>query len=106
MAQKNSRDKLEMVGEFADLQGLIGHYYAVHDGEDMAVAAAVQDHYSPLGPTDQCPSDPVSVVVALALLYPSIPLLPAEFFLSEYLSFEIRAFSSFNTSSISVSISV
>lgn len=56
----------EMVGEFADLQGLMGRYYAEHDGEDAAVAKAVQEHYSPLGPKDQCPSDPASVVVALA----------------------------------------
>jgi len=56
----------EMVGEFADLQGLMGRYYAEHDGEDSAVAKAVQEHYSPLGPKDSCPSDPVSVVVALA----------------------------------------
>ncbi|WP_169569866.1 glycine--tRNA ligase subunit beta [Sneathiella limimaris] len=56
----------EMVGEFADLQGLMGRYYAVHDGEEAAVAAALQDHYSPLGPNDNCPSEPVSVVVALA----------------------------------------
>ncbi|MCF8468728.1 MAG: glycine--tRNA ligase subunit beta, partial [Sneathiella sp.] len=56
----------EMVGEFADLQGLMGRYYAEHDGEDEAVAKAIQEHYSPLGPNDTCPSDPVSVVVALA----------------------------------------
>src|SRR5690606_29259634 len=56
----------EMVGEFADLQGLMGRYYAAHDGEDPAVATAIEEHYSPLGPGDRCPSDPVSVVVALA----------------------------------------
>ncbi|MEX1036601.1 MAG: glycine--tRNA ligase subunit beta [Sneathiella sp.] len=56
----------EMVGEFADLQGLMGRYYAQHDGENEAVAKAIQEHYSPLGPNDTCPSDPVSVVVALA----------------------------------------
>jgi len=55
-----------MVGEFADLQGLIGRYYAEHDGEKPEVAAAIQEHYSPLGPADACPSNPVSVVVALA----------------------------------------
>lgn len=55
-----------MVGEFADLQGLIGRYYAEHDGEKPTVAKAVQQHYSPLGPGDTCPSDPVSVVIALA----------------------------------------
>ncbi len=56
----------EMVGEFADLQGLMGRYYAQHDGEKEAVATALQEHYSPLGPNDNCPSEPVSVVVALA----------------------------------------
>jgi glycyl-tRNA synthetase beta chain len=56
----------EMVGEFADLQGLMGRYYAQHDGEKAEVATAIQEHYSPLGPNDACPSDPVSVVVALA----------------------------------------
>jgi len=56
----------EMVGEFADLQGLMGRYYATHDGEKPTVAMAVQEHYSPLGPTDVCPSSPESVVVALA----------------------------------------
>src|SRR5690606_31036409 len=56
----------EMVGEFADLQGLMGRDYAAHDGEDPAVATAIEEHYSPLGPGDRCPSDPVSVVVALA----------------------------------------
>lgn len=56
----------EMVGEFADLQGLMGRYYAEYDGEDTAVAKAIEEHYSPLGPKDQCPSNPTSVVVALA----------------------------------------
>lgn len=56
----------EMVGEFADLQGLMGRYYAVNDGEDAMVAQAIEEHYSPLGPKDSCPSDPVSIVVALA----------------------------------------
>ncbi|WP_025899312.1 glycine--tRNA ligase subunit beta [Sneathiella glossodoripedis] len=56
----------EMVGEFADLQGLMGRYYAEHDGEDADIACALQEHYSPLGPNDACPSAAVSVVVALA----------------------------------------
>jgi glycyl-tRNA synthetase beta chain len=56
----------EMVGEFADLQGLMGRYYAAHDGENEAVATAIQEHYSPLGPNDTCPSEPTSVIVALA----------------------------------------
>lgn len=55
-----------MVGEFADLQGLMGRYYAAHDGEPDVVARAIEEHYSPLGPDDKCPTDPTSVVVALA----------------------------------------
>lgn len=55
-----------MVGEFPDLQGVMGAYYARHDGESEAVAAAISDHYSPLGPSDACPSKPESVCVALA----------------------------------------
>jgi len=55
-----------MVGEFPELQGLMGRYYALNDGEDAAVADAVKEHYSPLGPGDACPSAPVSVAVALA----------------------------------------
>jgi glycyl-tRNA synthetase beta chain len=56
----------DMVGEFADLQGLMGRYYATADGEVPEVTAAIQEHYSPLGPTDACPSAPVSVAVAMA----------------------------------------
>ncbi|MEX0583899.1 MAG: glycine--tRNA ligase subunit beta, partial [Sneathiella sp.] len=56
----------EMVGEFADLQGLMGRYYAAHDGENPAIAQAIEEHYSPLGPNDSCPSEPTSVIVALA----------------------------------------
>lgn len=55
-----------MVGEFPELQGLMGRYYAVADGEHEAVADAIRDHYAPLGPNDACPSAPVSVAVALA----------------------------------------
>ncbi len=55
-----------MVGEFPDLQGIMGRYYALHDGEKPAIADAIAQHYSPLGPQDRCPSAPVSVVVALA----------------------------------------
>ena len=55
-----------MVGEFADLQGLMGKYYAEKQGEDVAVALAIAEHYSPKGPGDACPSDLVSVSVALA----------------------------------------
>ncbi len=55
-----------MVGEFPELQGLMGKYYALAQGEDAAVAAATEDHYKPQGPTDRVPSDLVSVAVALA----------------------------------------
>ncbi len=55
-----------MVGEFPELQGLMGRYYAAEQGEDPAVAAAIEDHYKPLGPSDRVPSEPVSVAVALA----------------------------------------
>lgn len=55
-----------MVGEFPDLQGVMGRYYALHDGEPAAVADAVAEHYSPLGPNDACPSKPLSIVVSLA----------------------------------------
>ena len=55
-----------LVGEFPELQGVMGRYYAHHDGERPAVAEAIAEHYSPLGPNDRCPSAPVSVVAALA----------------------------------------
>ncbi len=55
-----------MVGEFPELQGLMGMYYARAAGLNESVALAARDHYSPLGPTDTVPSDPVSVAVALA----------------------------------------
>ena len=55
-----------MVGEFPELQGVMGRYYALHDGEDPAVADAVRDHYAPKGPDDAVPSAPVTVAVALA----------------------------------------
>lgn len=56
----------EVVGEFPELQGLMGKYYALAQGEDASVAAASEEHYKPQGPTDRVPSDPVSVAVALA----------------------------------------
>jgi glycyl-tRNA synthetase beta chain len=56
----------EMVGEFPELQGLMGRYYAALQGENPSVAAAVEEHYKPLGPSDRVPTDPVSVAVALA----------------------------------------
>ncbi len=55
-----------MVGEFPELQGIMGRYYARHDGESAEVAYAIAEHYSPLGPTDACPTKPASVCVALA----------------------------------------
>jgi glycyl-tRNA synthetase beta chain len=55
-----------MVGEFPELQGVMGRYYALNDDKDAAVADAIADHYKPLGPNDTCPSAPVSVIVALA----------------------------------------
>jgi glycyl-tRNA synthetase beta chain len=56
----------DMVGEFPELQGLMGKYYARAQGEDESVAAACEEHYKPLGPNDRVPTDPVSVAVALA----------------------------------------
>jgi glycyl-tRNA synthetase beta chain len=56
----------EVVGEFPELQGLMGKYYALAQGEEPSVAAASEEHYKPQGPTDRVPSDPVSVAVALA----------------------------------------
>lgn len=55
-----------MVGEFPELQGLMGRYYALAQGEKPQVAAAIEDHYKPLGPSDRVPTDPVSIAVALA----------------------------------------
>ena len=55
-----------MVGEFPEVQGLMGKYYAQAQGEDEAVARAIEEHYKPLGPGDRVPTDPVSIAVALA----------------------------------------
>ncbi len=55
-----------MVGEFPELQGVMGRYYALAAGKPAAVADAARDHYSPLGPSDDVPTAPVSVAVALA----------------------------------------
>jgi len=55
-----------MVGEFPELQGVMGSYYAQHDNEDSLVAEAIRDHYAPKGPTDAVPTAPVSIAVALA----------------------------------------
>jgi glycyl-tRNA synthetase beta chain len=56
----------EMVGEFPELQGLMGRYYANAQGEDPKVAGAIEDHYKPQGPTDRVPIEPVAITVALA----------------------------------------
>ena len=55
-----------MVGEFAELQGIMGRYYALAEDEAPAVADAIAEHYSPAGPDDDCPTKPVSIAVALA----------------------------------------
>lgn len=56
----------EVVGEFPELQGLMGKYYALAHGEDASVAAASEEHWKPQGAGDSVPSDPVSIAVALA----------------------------------------
>ncbi len=55
-----------MVGEFPELQGVMGRYYACHDGEDPRVAEAIAAHYRPLGPQDEVPRESVAIAVALA----------------------------------------
>ena len=56
----------EMVGEFPELQGLMGRYYASAQGEEPSVAEAIEEHYKPQGPNDRIPTSPVSIAVALA----------------------------------------
>ncbi len=56
----------EMVGEFPELQGLMGRYYASAQDEETSVAAAIEEHYKPQGPNDRVPTSPVSIAVALA----------------------------------------
>jgi glycyl-tRNA synthetase beta chain len=56
----------QMVFEFTELQGLMGKYYAENDGEAPEVANAIAEHYAPAGPSDMCPTAPVSVALALA----------------------------------------
>jgi glycyl-tRNA synthetase beta chain len=56
----------EMVGEFPELQGLMGRYYAIEQGEEQSVAEAIEEHYKPQGPSDRIPTAPVSIAVALA----------------------------------------
>ncbi|MDE2134061.1 MAG: glycine--tRNA ligase subunit beta [Alphaproteobacteria bacterium] len=55
-----------VVGEFPELQGVMGRYYALHDHEPRQVADAIRDHYRPLGPNDKVPTSPVSMTLALA----------------------------------------
>ncbi len=55
-----------VVGEFPELQGIMGSYYAAHDGEDAEVVAAIREHYKPVGPSDAVPTSHVSIAVALA----------------------------------------
>ncbi|WP_084395869.1 glycine--tRNA ligase subunit beta [Henriciella aquimarina] len=55
-----------MVGEFPELQGVMGGYYAREQGETEAVATAIGEHYKPVGPSDAVPSEPVAIAVALA----------------------------------------
>lgn len=55
-----------MVGEFPELQGLMGGYYAREAGLDPEIAAAIQDHYKPQGPSDAVPTAPLAIAVALA----------------------------------------
>lgn len=55
-----------LVGEFPELQGVIGRYYALKDGEDARVAEAIAAHYRPMGPGDAVPAEPVAIAVALA----------------------------------------
>ncbi len=55
-----------MVGEFPELQGVMGRYYALDQEEDPAVANAIAAHYKPVGPSDDVPRDPVAIAVALA----------------------------------------
>jgi glycyl-tRNA synthetase beta chain len=56
----------EMVSEFPELQGLMGRYYAIEQGEEPSVAAAIEDQYKPQGPNDRIPTASVSIAVALA----------------------------------------
>lgn len=56
----------EVVGEFPELQGAMGRKYALLQGENPSVAAAIEEHYKPQGPSDRVPADPVSIAVALA----------------------------------------
>src|SRR3546814_5772121 len=56
----------EMVGEFPELQGVMGGYYARAEGLPQEVANAIRDHYKPVGPGDEVPTAPATVAVSLA----------------------------------------
>ncbi|WP_455474416.1 glycine--tRNA ligase subunit beta [Bartonella sp. B30(2025)] len=56
----------EIVGEFPELQGIMGRKYALLQGEDPRIAEAIEDHYKPQGPKDRIPQEPIAVTVALA----------------------------------------
>ncbi|NTF31029.1 glycine--tRNA ligase subunit beta [Rhizobium skierniewicense] len=58
--------RTEAVGEFPELQGLMGRKYATLQGENESVAAAIEDHYKPQGPSDRVPTDKVAITAALA----------------------------------------
>ena len=58
--------RTEAVGEFPELQGVMGRKYAGLQGEDASVAAAIEDHWKPNGPSDRLPADKVGLTVALA----------------------------------------
>jgi len=70
-----------MVGEFPELQGVMGRYYALKGGYAPEVADACRDHYSPLGPSDAVPTAPVTVAVALA---DKLDTLTGFYFICEY----------------------
>jgi glycyl-tRNA synthetase beta chain len=56
----------DMVREFPELQGVMGRYYALEEGVEGQIADAIRDHYAPQGPADTCPTQPISIAVALA----------------------------------------
>lgn len=56
----------EMVSELPELQGIMGYYYALHEGLDTSVSLAIKEHYLPRGVQDDCPEQPISVVISLA----------------------------------------
>ena len=57
-----------VVGEFPELQGVMGRYYALHDREDADIAEAIREHYKPVGPSDAVPTAKIAIAVALGIL--------------------------------------